>query len=462
MGSRLLSVFLVSYAAVAAADPPKLTLSQVIAKAIGAPRVQMAEGDRDSASARVDEADAARLPHIKGTAFATISPKIACTTNVLTDVLGTTMGAAAAAAATQLCLTTEPSNFAFNFYGVYGTAEVDVTQPLYTFGKIKHARSAARAGLDAQRALVNEAAGDVAIDAARAYWGLKVARELGGMLDDGIEEIAKAKKDFDAKKDATITDRQRVAVLLAEAKAQRTEAAQAEGEALAGLRAVTSSADADIDDDELAAVDHIVPDAKTLATGARARPQRVAANAGATAGDELAALAAAQYFPDIALVGSAVISGAQGVVDPPSAFAYDPYRRTGAGLGVGIQWTIEPWNTKAQTERARAEAKRLHAQAELADLGAAFDAENARVDAVTAHDRLVVASEGEKAARTWLAAVLQNQAIGTAESRDLADAYIAWFQMRARWAQAVLQWNVAVMRLGRATGEYRADGPRPR
>ena len=58
--------------------------------------------------------------------------------------------------------------------------------------------------------------------------------------------------------------------------------------------------------------------------------------------------------------------------------------------------------------------------------------------------------------------MLQAQAIGTAESKDLADAYIAWFQMRARWAQAVFQWNVAVVRLDRAAGEFHADGRRPK
>ena len=78
-----------------------------------------------------------------------------------------------------------------------------------------------------------------------------------------------------------------------------------------------------------------------------------------------------------------------------------------------------------------------------------------------AHDKVAAAGEGEQAARTWLASVLQAEAIGTAESRDLADAYIAWFQMRARWAQAVFQWNVAVVRLDRAAGEFHAGGRRP-
>ena len=434
-----------------AAGSPKLTLDQVIAKAIANPKVQMAVGDRDSAAARNDEADAARLPHIKATAFGTISPDIRCLDNPPIDPGG------------GLCLKTEPNNFAFRFSGLYGTAEVDVSQPLYTFGKISHARSAARAGLDAQRALADEAAGDVATDAARAYWGLKLARELGGMLDDGIEEIEKAKKDFEEKKDATIQDKQRVAVLLAEAKVQRAEAAQGEALALAGLRAVTGVPDADVDDAVLAPVEQPLPDEKRVVEdAAQRRPQRVAAKSGAVAADELANFEEAQYLPDIGLVGSAVISGAQGVPDPPSAFAYDPYRRTGAGLGIGLQWTIEPWNTKARTDRARADARKMHAQSELAELGARFDAETAHAEAAAAHDAVAAAHDGEKAARTWLAAILQDQAIGTAESRDLADAYIAWFQMRARWAQAVVDWNVAVVRLGRATGEYRAGDSRPR
>src|SRR6185503_6020710 len=140
----------------------------------------------------------------------------------------------------------DPQNFALRFDGFFGGAQLDVTQPLFTFGKLAHARSAARAGLDAQRALANEAAGDAAADAARAYWGLKLARELGYMLEDGIETISKAQAGFNDRSDVTIQDRQRVGVLLAEAKAQRADAAQAEAQALAGLRAITATLDADI------------------------------------------------------------------------------------------------------------------------------------------------------------------------------------------------------------------------
>jgi len=297
------------------------------------------------------------------------------------------------------------------------------------------------------------------VDAARAYWGVKLARELGYMLDDGIDEVAKALAQIEEKGgDVSIQDRQRIAVLLAEAKVQRAEAQMGESQALAGLRALVGIADADVDKDELAAVDKPVP---TSASGDK-RPQAIAAKLGAKAAAELTGMAEAGYYPDLALVGSAVISYAQGAEDPPSAYANDPYNRRGVGLVLALQWQLEPWTIHAKVERARAEAHKATAQSDLAAVGASFDAQMALAEATASKAKVAAAADGEKAARAWLASVLQAQAIGTAEAKDLADAYIAWFQMRARWAQAVFQWNVAVVRLGRATGEFHAGVSRPR
>jgi len=424
----------------AQAAPHKLTLEQAIAKAVVGPKVRMADGDTAIAAARVDEADAARLPRVKATAFGTVSPDIDCLN--------------------PDCTRTGPENFAFDFQGLFGGASLEITQPLYTFGKIDHARVAARAGVDAQRALADEVAGDTAVDAARAYWGVKLARELGFMLDDGIEEIGKAIAKFDERtgKDAvSIQDRQRVVILMAEAKVQRADATQGEHQALAGLRAITGVLEADIDDPPLAAVTRELPKTALGET----RPQALAAKQGARAYDELAAQARSYYFPDIAIVGQASVAAAQGANDPPNVYANDPFNKLSAGVVLAVQWQLEPWNVKAKVDKARAEAHKARAQSDLASAGARYDAETALSEAVAARDKVAAADDGVKAARTWLASVLQADAIGTAEAKDLADAYIAWFQMRARWAQAVFQWNVAVVRLGRAAGEFRAGGRRP-
>src|SRR5204862_5375451 len=107
--------------------------------------------------------------------------------------------------------------------GVDYGAQAVVTQPLYTFGKASAGFDAVKAGVAAQRALADATAGDLALDAARAYWGLKLARELRYMLEDGEEQIGKAAADLDQRiadgdSDVTPQDRQRIEVLLSEAR----------------------------------------------------------------------------------------------------------------------------------------------------------------------------------------------------------------------------------------------------
>ncbi|HEY5952610.1 MAG TPA: TolC family protein [Kofleriaceae bacterium] len=415
------------------AEPHKLTLDETVAKALAGPRARMARGDADTAAARLGEAKALIYPRIKGSAFGTASPKIECVDTS--------------------CTQTDPANFAFRYDGIYAGGQIELTQPLYTFGKANHGFAAARAGVKAQQLLADEAAGDLAVDAARAYWGVKLARELGYMLDDGIEEIGKAVERMEARtgKDApTLQDKQRVAVLVAEAKVQRADAAAAERQALAGLRALTGLPDADVDDKPLAPVEHQL--AKSAASDGR--PQALAARQGAIAADELVAFASAHYYPDVSLVGRAFYARAQGVDDPPSALANDPYNRSGADLQVVLNWTLEPWSVHARVVRARAEARRAHALDDLAASGARYDAETALGEAEGAKTKLDAAAEGEKAGRTWVVSLLQADAIGAADSKDFADAYIAWFRMRANWAQSAFQYNVAIARLGRANGQY--------
>ena len=52
--------------------------------------------------------------------------------------------------------------------------------------------------------------------------------------------------------------------------------------------------------------------------------------------------------------------------------------------------------------------------------------------------------------------MLQASALGTVEAKDLADAMIGYFTVRARYLTAVYEWDVAIVRLMRATGAVAA------
>jgi outer membrane protein TolC len=71
---------------------------------------------------------------------------------------------------------------------------------------------------------------------------------------------------------------------------------------------------------------------------------------------------------------------------------------------------------------------------------------------VEAKVRLDAARLGEKSARGWVASVAQADAVGTASTRDLADAYLAYFTLRSRTIESTYEWNFAIAALGRATG----------
>ena len=74
-------------------------------------------------------------------------------------------------------------------------------------------------------------------------------------------------------------------------------------------------------------------------------------------------------------------------------------------------------------------------------------------EAEVALQQLETAKKGAKSARAWVASVMQADAIGTIDSKDLADAYVAFFQARARLLSTTYEWNIATVRLRRATGD---------
>ncbi|MCA9677808.1 MAG: TolC family protein [Kofleriaceae bacterium] len=431
---------LLSAAPAAADEVRRLDLAALQAASRQGPRARMAHRDTQAASARVDEADAARLPRITATGYVAPSPEIHCND--------------------PDCTTTDPEDFAIRISGVLGGGSLSLTQPLYTFGKLTAVREAARAAVAAQVALEDELAGDLAAEAARAYWGLKLARELTYMLEDGIDEIDKAKVRLDeriaeGKGEATVQDRQRVETLIAEARVQLADARTAEATALAGVRAIVGDDAVDIDEDPLAAVEVDLGTEDTYVARARDhRPQVRAARAGADAAAGLTTLERGAYWPDLALIGSVGIVRAQGVDDAPSAVYAEPYNNTTGAIAVVLRWNLEPWTTKARVARAQASQRKAEELVELAGTGAALDAHTAWAEAHNAQDRLHAAEDGLAAAKAWRASVLQADALGLTETKDLADAFLAYFQMRARVVTAIFQWNVATVRLDRATGEF--------
>ena len=425
--------------------PERVDLPALTRLAVHSPRAQMARHATRAAEARVGEVTGAIYPKFEITAQALPTPDIACDN--------------------ADCTRTDPDNGLTGFSGIAGAARVEAIQPLYGFGRSGPILRAARAAARATSFLENAVAGDLAVEAARAYYGLKLARELAWMLEGGLEDIDKALTTIDelieeGDGEATLQDRLRVATLQAEIQARLSEARQAEAIALAGIRALSGKDTVDIDQEPLEPVALTLAPVDDYVTRAGTeRPEIQAARAGAEAAHAKRKFESAGHLPVLYLFADYQLSSATGINDPPSLFAQDPYNHHFFQAGITLRWKVDFFTTRARVAQARAQAHQADALVALARDATGFDVRKTHAEAAQARARMEAAEKGEKTARAWVASVLQATAIGTIESKEVADALIAHFTLRARYMTSVYEWNVATVRLRRAVGNLGADEP---
>ncbi|HSU41105.1 MAG TPA: TolC family protein [Polyangiaceae bacterium] len=432
----------------AQAEPRRLSLERAVSLARQNPLARAALERARAASAQVDEAKGARFPRATLTSFIGPSPEIHC-------VAGTN------------CSQTEPHEVRLRFEGVYGGVTAELLQPLYTFGKVQSAINAAGGNLEMNQVLATGAADDMGLEAARAYLGIDLARELGEMLDDGREKLDAATKTLAERlergeSDVTVQDRLRLETFMAEILARQSEARESEATARFGLQALVGDPDADTLGEPLEPLGLNLEQAKTYVDrAAQGRTEVRAAVSGVTALEALRNMERARLLPDLGIIAGGSWTRAGGVDDPPSAFANDPFNHTTAYAALVLRWTIEPAAQIARLARANAELERGRDLLQAARRAGDFAVLQAYTRATEAHHRLDAATAGEKSARGWVASVMQADAIGTVTAREMADAYLAYFTIHSRLLQSTYEFDLALLTLRRAIGESLILPPKP-
>jgi outer membrane protein TolC len=427
----------------------------------GNPGVAAAAQATAGVQAQLDEAERMKWPSGELTSLLAPMTNITCSTGSPDDALGKDYRL-------KHCYNT---SFSFqgeqlfdafsNIKGIFTRTELKLVQPLYTFGKISAGLTAAKEGVEASRGREAGAVADVEQNVRKAYWGAKLARELQSTLKEGLDYLDKAQKKIDEQLaegsgEASVTDRLRLRTVRAEVEARVLEAQRGASMARSGLRTLIGSAapaDLDIDDADLEAL--TIP-TRTLAQYQEAatsyRPEVQALNHLVATKQALADLEWRRQYPDLALVGTAQYAYSNSVDHPQNAFFNNPYNSAGAGLAAVLRVPLDLGPRNARAHKAAAEAAEADLKRREALGGIAFEVEKAFGEMQEAGERVKTVQKGEKASRQWIAAIMQNMAVGVAEAKDFSDALLAFFQARVRYLQSIYDLNVAVANLSRATG----------
>jgi outer membrane protein len=345
--------------------------------------------------------------------------------------------------------------------GVFTRTEIKLVQPLYTFGKLSAGISAAQSGVRASKSRQAGSVAELELSIRKAYWGVKLAREIQATLEEGVGYIEEAQKKIDKELadgtgEVSVTDRLRLRTVRAEIEARVLEAKRMGLLARSGIRTLIgleAPSDLDVDEEALAPVETTSRSLKEYRELAmQNRPEVRALQEFIIAKQALADLEWKKQYPDLVLVGTAQYAYANNVDHPKNAFANDPFNSAGVGLAAALRMPLDLGVKNARAQRLQAEANESTAKQREALAGIGFEVEKAWNEMNEAYERLKVVQKGEKAGRQWISAISQNLAVGLAEAKDFSDALLAFFQARIRYLQTVYDHNVAVAALTRATG----------
>lgn len=338
--------------------------------------------------------------------------------------------------------------------------DLQLTQPLYTWGRIDAAAQAADAGARARSRLVESTTGEVQLRVVQLYWGASLARRLLAVAAEVEKALDAAERHVDAALaegdgQVLLSDRYRVALYRAALQGRVAEARRGLELARAGLAATLGVAperlalrEAPLDPspgpppDEPAAF----AAAQRQRSDLRALDEAIAARR-AEADAERAAMR-----PQLFLAGTLSYGQAPNRDRQTNPWVRDEFNLLAAGVAVGLRQDLGFPLLQARARKAEAEQSVLERQREALSRAVEVQVAGALADLRGARGRLVAARAALESGRALFRSAGLDFAAGVVEARSLLEGYALYVESQAGAAQAAYDLLVAEARLGQVTG----------
>ena len=346
----------------------------------------------------------------------------------------------------------------------FSRVEVVARQPLFTWGELSGNIRAARHGVDVEDARVEQKALEVAARTGEIYYNVlltqaldRLAKRTNEVIDRAKNEINRLLEEGDESVDQadlfqtrlTEEEYKRRVVQIKQNMATARSALRRQLFLPEGTTVIASAGDLQPLDFSIHpdSLDHYIQ------LGLRNRPEVDQAAAGVKARKALVDVAQSDYYPKLALQASI----AQSITlperpNPRNAFVGDSFMGTGTRTGLGLQFDLNFGQTKAKVEQAQAELNEVQHQQTAARQLVRFEVEEAYRNLLIEKTAVESRDRSTTIAGEWLRTEQINFDLGFADTENLVKAVRADLEARARYAEAVKQYNVAVLNLLEATG----------
>jgi outer membrane protein len=423
-----------------AAEGGAWNLKECISRALAsAPELGEAQADIELYSAKLSEAKGYRLPQI--------------------DFLGLT-GPVPRARGNQV--SSPDSINSTGHLTWFERGDVLLVQPLYSFGKISHAMSAARHGIEVEKARKDQSRNEVVQKVKEYYYGVLLARELKSLLGEVRDDLSrardKAKKLLDQNSEnVEEADLYKLDAFNGEVGKYLAEATKGETLALAALKAkigVPPEAQLELADARLLREGDPIGDLNAyLSRANERRPEFRQVREGLQARQELVAAARAARYPDIFLGATFSAAYSEGRDKVTNPWVPDEFNHIWGGVALGVKWKLDFGITSAKISQEQAQYDRLISTKSFAEQNIPLQIRKYYDEGVEAASAMEATKGGYESSKKWAVTAIANFDFGVGPAKEIFDSLQQYAKMRGAYFQAVYNYNLALANLRYAAGD---------
>ncbi len=345
--------------------------------------------------------------------------------------------------------------------------DLNVVQPLWTWGQLSGAKEAAQAGVQGRTLAVEDMLHQVQLRVLQTYWSAALARrllalaaEVEGALKDVDRRIADSLAAADGQ--VTLEDKFRVAIFRGDLGQRKSEAEKGLHLARAALAATLAMPEPELqlkDESLPASPDVRVPKQEEVFQQAqRDRPDLKALDQLIAAAEAQAKASWATQFPQLFVAGNFTYSRAWNRDLQFNPWVRDDFNTLGFGVAVGLRQNLAWPLLLAQQKKAESEWVRAKTQREGLARLVGLQALQALADLQAAVDRHAATQGALSAGRSWFRSAGLNFGAGVSDARALVEAYTGYAKTQVDSAQATFELLIARAHLDQVSGKSLASG----
>jgi len=351
--------------------------------------------------------------------------------------------------------------------GIFWRFDLDVVQPITTFGKISSSRAAAEYGVRVQEFGRDHAAAKLGFEVVRAYLefeasvrGMALAEDLQDDYESLLVEVEQAVADPESDVDDTrLFEVQSFEFQIVDSRRQIQKDHEV---TLARLETLLGWKDLDDQSFEPVATPGLPNEDmldRLISLAMMESPAIQQARSGLQALDSKINLAEASRWPDIFLALGGAYARAPNRTDIKNPFILDPFNLRTIGGYLGLRWNLKFAEHRLEISQSTVERQQASEQLSVLEDRLIIEVTRAYSEALALSKTLDAAKRSEKAAKSWLRLSGDNWDLGLGSVDRLVTAYGQYYELAAIVIEQETRYNLALARLAVTLGriEYYLD-----